>query len=194
MRPGLICILCGALLVTLTPAMARAEADPGGESVSYRPNRYGVGLLAGKAYDPEHFGLVILQGQMLVDYDRIVWHRAPEELYLKFEANLGITTDGRDKGLAAVNMLALFYLDAPDARRWRPFLEAGIGLIYTEYRVEGQGLYLNFNPQAGAGVEFRRDNGQALSIALRLHHLSNGNLYKDNRGVNSAFLMLGYLF
>ncbi|PLY02774.1 MAG: acyloxyacyl hydrolase [Desulfuromonas sp.] len=194
MRSALICIIWLGLIIGLLPVSVRAETATIGDAEEYRPNRYGVGLLVGRAYDPERFGMVILQGQMLVDYDRIFWHDAPAQLYLKFEANAGITTDGRDKGLAAVNMLALYYFSEPVQRHWTPYIEAGVGLIYTGFRVEGQGLHFNFNPQAGVGVEFRRGHEQNWTIALRLHHLSNGNLYRDNRGVNSAFLMLGYMF
>ena len=186
-----VCLLAVALPVCADGAVPERSTIPDSE---YVPNRYGVGLLLGGAYDPDPIGLVLVQGQMLVDYDRFSWHAAPEALSLKFEANAGITTDGRDRALLSVNALAHYYLGRRKAEKWVPYIEAGIGLIYTDFKVEGQGLRFNFNPQAGAGVEFALPEDRAMTVSLRLHHVSNGNTYKDNRGFNSAFLMIGYLF
>ena len=47
------------------------------------------------------------------------------------------------------------------------------------------------------GFKVPLDDGsdsEAISLGLRLHHVSNANLLKDNRGVNSVFLMVGYQF
>jgi len=162
-------------------------------AAEHPPPRYGFATLHGSSYDPERIGLSILQAFVLYDYEQIFWHRAPESLRLKFEGNLGVTTDGRARSFGSLNMLALYYLE-PLGKRWRPYGEAGIGLIYTDFHVEDQGLHLNFNPQFGAGIEYQLDNHQALFGGLRLHHLSNGNLYKDNRGINSWLLMLGCKF
>ena len=187
--PLLLCLVVCLCLVL--PVSAQASDA---EKTEYGPTRYGLSLLAGTAYDPDKIGLAIMQGQMLIDYERIVWHSAPESLRLKFEVNAGLTTDGRHRSLLAINMLALRYLERFRSGSWTPYVEAGIGLTNTDFRVEGQGLRLNFNPQAGAGVEYALPGGGALTTALRLHHISNGNIYKNNRGVNSALLMIGYLF
>ena len=155
--------------------------------------RYGVATLHGRSYDPEKIGLSILQGFALFDYDRVFWHPAPDNLRLKLEGNIGVTTVGRGRSFGSLNMLALYYLDIP-GYRWRPFGEAGIGLIYTDFHVEGQGLHLNFNPQLGAGVEIPLGERSALFAGVRLHHLSNGDLHDDNRGINSWLGMLGWIF
>ncbi len=182
-------LLCSLGLVR--PGQAQA-AEP--QTEGFAPTRYGVGLLVGSAYDPDRFGLLIMQGQLLLDYDRVFWHAAPESLRLKLEANVGISTAKNQRGLLAVNALALYYLEYFRRGNWTPYAEAGIGLIYTDFQVEGQGMRFNFNPQLGVGGEYALSGGGALSVALRLHHISNGNLYKENRGINSALLMIGYLF
>ena len=189
----LVPLLCGLFfcLVLSCPVFAQ---DATADESKYSPTRYGAALLVGNAYDPDNIGLLIAQGQMLVDYDRIFWHAAPKSLRLKFEANAGLTTDGRQRSLLAVNMLAMNYLERYRSGCWTPYVEAGIGLIYSDFRVDGQGLRFNFNPQAGAGYEYALENGAALTMALRLHHISNGNTYDENRGVNSALLLFGYLF
>jgi len=179
-----IVLLCGLFLIV--PGFVHAD--------NYIPTRYGTALLVGGAYDPETFGLVLLQGQMIVDYDRVFWHEAPEALRIKFEINGGLTTDGNHRGLLSVDMLALYSFDNFKMGRWLPYAEAGIGVIYTDFQVEGQGSRINFNPQLGIGVEYPLSTGGAMTVGLRLHHLSNANLMDENRGVNSALLLVGYLF
>jgi len=177
-------------LVSLVLVLGILGAVPAAAD-EYLAPRYGIATLHGTAYDPERIGLSILQGFVLFDYDQIAWHQAPEPLRLKLEANLGMTTDGRARSFGSLNMLALYYLE-PFVAHLRPYGEAGIGVIYTDFHVEGQGLHLNFNPQFGGGLEYELANRQALFGGIRFHHVSNGYLHEDNRGINSWLLMLGY--
>lgn len=183
------CVVCW--LSPIRPGHAQTAAE---ETDAFAPTRYGVGLLIGSAYDPDSFGLVIAQGQLLLDYDRVFWHAAPEPLRLKIEVNAGITTDGSQRGLLAVNAMALYYLERFKRGNWTPYAEAGVGLIYTDFQVEGQGMRFNFNPQLGVGGEYALTGGGAVTAALRLQHISNGNTHNENRGINAALLMIGYLF
>jgi lipid A 3-O-deacylase len=188
MRIPVIVLLLGLYLGLVLPASALAEEH------QYLPTRYGVALLSGGAYDPDHIGMVIVQGQLLTDYKRFLSHRTPDKLRLKVEANLGLTTDGRQRSMFSLNILALNYFENWRFATCTPYVEAGIGAIYTDFQVKDQGSRFNFNPQLGAGVEFPLQTGGSMTLGLRLHHISNGNLLKDNRGVNSALLMIGYLF
>lgn len=156
--------------------------------------RYGMALFAGQVYDPERFGLVILQGSVQLPYDQVFWHKAPDSLFFQGEFNLGLTTDGRDRALVAVNMMAVKYISLFSSVPWKPYLEGGIGVVYTDFKVKGQGLRFNFNPQIGAGVEYGAAGGRTLRVGLRLHHLSNADLHHDNRGTNSILIMAGVLF
>jgi len=179
----LLLLLCCTVFLAPVPLCA----------AEYVATRYGVATLHGTAYDPDHIGLSILQGFALFDYDRVFWHAAPPGLRLKLEGNLGVTTDGRERSFGSVNMLALYYL-GDERRRWLPYGEAGIGLIYTDFHVRKQGLHLNFNPQFGAGIEFSLEGTRAVFAGVRFHHISNGNLHEDNRGINSWLIMAGYTF
>lgn len=164
------------------------------------PTRYGVTTIAEIAYDPpdqvDGFGLINVFA--LVDYDSIMPHTSPEELRLKFEFNAGLARTSEDpkkyEPMISLNMLALYYVTGSPWPRVHPYGEAGIGVIYTGFRVEGQGLFTNFNPLFGFGVEIETGNTSAIILAVRFHHLSNAGLNNDNRGVNSAGLMLGYMF
>ncbi|MBU0483412.1 MAG: acyloxyacyl hydrolase [Proteobacteria bacterium] len=178
------------LLLILIPGSVLA-----GEGGFNDPERAGIGVTFGHSYDPSPtFGFLQITGILQYDYDRIWPHPAPEPLYFKVEASLGLADYHDNKRLmTSANMLAQYYIsDKPG--RFHPYLEAGIGLIYTDFNVEDQGLRFNFNPQAGIGCDFLTKKGNGYFANLRLHHLSNGNLYRDNRGNNSVLLQIGRWF
>lgn len=136
----------------------------------------------------------MVTGFMLFDYEDAWFHAAPESLRFKMEASLGSTMEGSARGMASVGGLALYYLDLLGGSLFRPYVEAGVGVIYTADKVDGQGSRLNFNPQIGIGVDFSGLDHPPLWASLRLHHLSNAGLHKDNRGVDSLVLMIGVYF
>lgn len=157
--------------------------------------RYGMALNLGKTFDPvKNIRFVQLTGFAMWDYDKVWHHWAPEPLRFKVEATAGVTTSPKIRTMASVGMLALYYLDFFPGSHFLPFAEGGIGVIYTDFRVKGQGLRFNFNPQIGIGTEYQNDRGPSYFATLRLSHISNGGLDHKNRGVNSLVLMLGRFF
>jgi hypothetical protein len=176
------------LSAILLPALSWAADE-------YVPTRYGMGGNLGLVYDPGgDYDFVQLNGFALFDYDAVWPHRAPEALRFKVEANAGATVEPRVRAIVSANMLALYYFDFWRTANLRPYGEAGIGLIYTDFQVKGQGLRVNFNPQLGIGTEIGCGNGPPWFAALRLHHVSNAGLHKDNRGINSVVLQVGFFF
>lgn len=159
------------------------------------PTRYGMSLEYGNTYDPgTDIGFVLLSGFALYDYGAF-WHqKRPRELRFKIEGAVGSSVRPDGGAVASIGMLALYYLDFIAGRDVRPYFEAGIGAIYTDFRVAGQGLRFNFNPQLGIGADLRQESGAALFAAIRLHHISNGEFYRENRGVNSLILQVGRHF
>jgi hypothetical protein len=172
--------------------LALLAASPAGAEGLASPARLGLGLTFGHSYDPSPtFGFIQLTGVLQYDYDHVWPHPAPDPLFFKLESSLGMVSyRGQERLLGSVNMLAQYYL-LPSTAHFRPYLEAGIGLIYSDFRVENQGLRLNFNPQAGLGADLRSSTGTLYFATFRGQHLSNGDLYHDNRGVNSVLLQIG---
>ncbi len=163
----------------------------------YAPTLDGVSLNWGYTYDPSDdtcFSQVSIF--RLYDYDRIWKHKAPERLRFKVEGSLGCAWwDHSDcRIIASVNIFAMLYLTDPLTNKIRPYVEAGIGGIYTDYRVSGQDYRINFNPQAGIGLEINTDSNRIWFSALRLHHLSNAGIGEINRGQNSVVLFIGQYF
>lgn len=128
------------------------------------------------------------------DYDQIWPHHAPEPLLFKVETAIGVASTPHCRALFSANMLAHYSLNGLSSHRFNPYVEAGIGVIYSDFQIKKQGLRLNFNPLLGIGTDFHSDDDRHGFIAVRLHHISNAELHDDNHGINSLLLQLGHFF
>lgn len=157
----------------------------------------GISLNLGYTYDPsDNIWFSQVSIFRIYDYDSIWPHKAPENLRFKVEGSLGgARMDNSDfRVMASVNIFAMLYLTGGGSRQVRPYVEAGIGGIYTDFRVAGQDYRFNFNPQAGVGVEMDTGEGPPCFASLRVHHLSNGGMGVSNRGQNSVVCLFGRYF
>ena len=182
-------IVC--LIFLGNPNIARSGKKPHDEI----PTRYGLSAVLGRTFDPVNdISFVQVSGFIMWDYERVWRHRASDSLRFKVETTAGTTTSPEIRAIVAVDMMALYYLEPFPHPKIHPFIEGGVGLIYTDFQVEGQGLRFNANPQIGIGTEFYVDSTPPFFMTIRLQHISNGGLHKNNRGVNSFVLMIGRFF
>ena len=182
-------------LAVLLILMFSAET-PAEETISDTiSDRYGLGTVFGNSYIPtDDISFAQVFGFALFDYEKIWGHAAPDPLRFKVEYSLGTTFEPDWSIITSANILAFYYLDKISTENIRPYMEAGIGIIYTDFQIEKQGLRVNFNPVAGVGIEFSLNSKQILFAAVRVHHLSNAELHEDNRGINSVVFMVGRSF
>ena len=186
-------LLCAILLLMFLANVNTALSED--DSESDIPTRYGMAAVLGKTFDPvDNIYFAQLSGFIMWDYDKIWQHWAPAPLRFKVEGTAGLTVSPQTRAMASVGMMALYYLNFFSSARQLPYLEGGIGVIYTDFQVEGQGSRFNFNPQVGIGMEFKAASDTSLFTALRLSHISNAGLDDENRGVNSVVWMLGRFF
>lgn len=179
------------LLLLFFPGTTTAE-EGNEENIN---DRYALALIFGNAYDPvNNIDFYMLSGSVLYDYKKVWHHKAPDPLRVKVEYSIGIAREKKTYLMTSVNMFALYYLDILEDDEIKPYVEGGIGIIYTGFQVRGQGFKVNFNPQMGLGTEFKTASLDAYFLALRLHHLSNADIADENRGVNSVILMFGRYF
>ena len=203
MSRGALRRLALLLALRLAPGLWAGEPAPADrlaawdepDAAGLARTRYDVGLLLGHSYNPASkitWGLTHLA--VIYDYDRVWPHAAPPPLRFKLELNVGGVNEPDERGVVAADFLALYYLDRWTVAWCRPYVEAGAGGIYTDFQLAHQGLRVNFNPQAGVGAEFRGAAGTRWFLTLRLHHLSNAGLNRENDGINSAFIGFGRRF
>ena len=163
--------------------------------VSDVPNRYGMSIVGGNSYDPQNdITFVQISGFALFDHEKIFPHRAPEALRFKVEGSMGSMTRPEKRFIVSASIFALYYINMLATKTLKPYVEGGIGGIYMDYRWEGQGARFNFNPQLGIGTEINTASGKPFLMALRLYHVSNAGLNKENRGLNAVTLHVGRFF
>ena len=159
------------------------------------PERVSGALSLSSSYDP-NFNLSSVLASASVWYDHgILWDQVRSgSKAFKLEAVAGSMVRPDVRGVASVNMMSLYYPAFAETGRFRPYLEAGIGAIFTDYQVDHQAYRFNFNPQLGIGTEVKQESGSTLFVAMRLHHISNGSINHNNQGVNSLLFQIGRFF
>jgi lipid A 3-O-deacylase len=177
-------------------APAAAAEVPAAKDQVVLPDQHGLSTEYGYAFDPHRdISFVMARAFAIYDYGAVWRSEHPKALRFKVEGAVGTTVTPDRDFMASVDMLAMYYPRLRPGQTLRPYVEGGIGIIYTEFRVPGQGLHFNFNPLLGVGCELPQRDGKNPFLALRLHHLSNGELYyRENRGVNSVVLQVGRYF
>ena len=75
--------------------------------------------------------------------------------------------------------------------RIAPYVEGGLGMIYTTQHTHEQGTQYNFISQAGLGLQFFLSKHVALTGGYRFRHLSNAGIDSPNRGIDHHFGLAG---
>lgn len=184
--------IIAASLLAPDLSLAAAPGPDAARASALEPTRTGLAASCGVSYSPSGVDFCLVTGILLFDYDRVWPHDAPETLRFRVEYNLGAIVEPRMRLMTSANMIAQLYYPGSGAGRLRPYLGGGIGVIYTDFKIEGQGLRFNFNPLLTGGVEFGPDD--AMFVEARIHHISNGGLDDENTGVNSVQFMFGRYF
>lgn len=76
--------------------------------------------------------------------------------------------------------------------RWSMFGELSMGGLWTTDPIPDNTSRLNFSAHWGGGVRIGRPRGNALILAYRFQHFSNGNQFSTNPGVNSHVVLAGW--
>ena len=75
-----------------------------------------------------------------------------------------------------------------------PYIEGGVGVMYTDLRGYRLGSHFQFLSQGGAGLSYFLTDNTALNLSWRFRHISNASLYDDNRGFNSYIFQAGFSY
>jgi hypothetical protein len=94
---------------------------------------------------------------------------------------------------AGANLL-LFSLRYDRGQQFVPFIEGGEGALYTGLRDHALGTHFQFSSQIGGGLEWFFTRTAALSVMYRLRHISNAGISRQNSGLNTNFVMLGFSY
>ncbi len=86
--------------------------------------------------------------------------------------------------------IRLVYGDAA----FRPFLEAGEGIVYTDLRKQDLGTRIQFTSTFGGGLEYEIRPDLAIGFQVRVRHMSNAGMASSNPGINTIFGLVGLTF
>lgn len=75
---------------------------------------------------------------------------------------------------------------------WSAFAELSMGGLWTTDPIPEETGRVNFTAHWGGGVRLRPRGGNALLLAYRFQHFSNGNQLGSNPGVNSHVFLAGW--
>jgi Lipid A 3-O-deacylase (PagL) len=77
--------------------------------------------------------------------------------------------------------------------RYRPYLEFNGGAMFSQKNVPaGNTSTFNFTAALGPGVMWAVNHTQAVSVAIRFWHLSNGYIGESNPSFNTVEFVVGY--
>jgi hypothetical protein len=85
-----------------------------------------------------------------------------------------------------------YYFDT--GTRLAPYIEGGLGLLYTDLRGYSLGGHFSFMENIGLGASYFLSRNLAFNAMWRYRHISNANLYDDNAGLDSSVILAGFTY
>lgn len=85
-----------------------------------------------------------------------------------------------------------YYFDT--GTRFAPYIEAGLGLLYTDLRGYHLGGHFSFTENAGLGAVYFLNDNLVFNASWRYRHISNAGLYSDNAGLDSGVILAGFSY
>ena len=79
----------------------------------------------------------------------------------------------------------------PLTKKFYPYVEGGLGMLYMSQHTREQSTQYNFLPQGGAGLMYFLKDNLALTIGYRYRHLSNNSFKSPNSGINVDMYLAG---
>ncbi|MFQ5744079.1 MAG: acyloxyacyl hydrolase [Acidobacteriota bacterium] len=105
---------------------------------------------------------------------------------------MGFFASGRNAYGSGFNLL--FEQRFNGRGRVLPIWRLGAGALGTNKEVPEGETQFNFSLVTGFAVDIMVNEGSALEIGYRFHHVSNGNTGNRNPGINAHTIMIGWTF
>ena len=79
----------------------------------------------------------------------------------------------------------------PLTKKFYPYVEGGLGMLYMSQHTREQSTQYNFLPQGGVGLMYFLKDNLALTVGYRYRHLSNNSFKSPNSGINVDMYLAG---
>jgi hypothetical protein len=169
--------------------------------ISFKATTIFAGLSDAEAADRKFFLAAFRYGRTLWANDSIALQYTLDAIpvavatgVITSRANVGgVTVFQRDSAYGGGVSPLGFQLDFANGSRVHPFahLNAGILGFTKAVPIEDSGK-LSFTLEGGGGVRIFTSERRAVTLGLRLHHISNGDRSGSNRGLNQFVFYAGF--
>ncbi|MBI3302116.1 MAG: acyloxyacyl hydrolase [Deltaproteobacteria bacterium] len=125
------------------------------------------------------------------------WFLPPGALEVAVEPFASVMTSIRPKNSGSLELgagLPMFSYYFNLGNHLHPYIEGGLGVLYTDLRGYHLGGHFSFLETAGAGVTYFLNDNLALNAGWRYRHISNASLYAHNVGLNSGIFLAGFSY
>ena len=93
---------------------------------------------------------------------------------------------------AGVNLLARYNF-LLSSEKWRPYIQVGFGLLYTNLTLQKFGnSNFNFASNAAAGMQYFFNQENSINLELRYFHFSNAGIDSNNINLDMINIFIGF--
>lgn len=182
--------------------LRRGDNEFGGwAGVSFKATTIFDGLTDAEAEDRKFFLAAFRYGRTLAANDTVALQYTLDAIPLAIASGVitsrtttvGVTTFDRETEYGGgVSPLGL-QLDFANGSKVHPFAHVNAGFLgFTKaVPIEDSGKFA-FTLEGGGGVRIFTSERRALTLGLRLHHISNGDRSGSNRGLNQFVFYAGF--
>ncbi len=193
-RSNLFVLVCMLVLFTVSPVWSGMESTPPAE----KPHKWlrEVGILTGYGTASldrdDDYEVIPILPQFGFDINPLArkLHINPRGTIEGIVEPLMNVVISPDTNAEVGSSFMLKYSDHITSRI-APYVEGGVGIIYTTQHTYEQSTQYNFLSQAGVGLQFFLNKKLALTGGYRFRHMSNAGIDSPNRGINYHFALLG---
>jgi opacity protein-like surface antigen len=127
-------------------------------------------------------------GYVVTDAHGPDWLRGNVEVLLE-PAVIHLDSDDGSATVAGVSVLGRWVFSG--VGRYRPYLEAGAGVLFGEVKLRQTNCSVNYLLQVGPGVMIFLSDTTSVTVGYRFQHISNGGACDENIGINSSSVHIG---
>jgi len=172
-----------------------------------KPGTWATGFRSGYSVSPRKVDMVpvhVRLGYTLFKGQK--WLFPPGALELNVEPFASVitrvTNPGRREGSMELGIMlpvVTYYFDlshwnVPYIDRFVPYIEGGLGMLYTDLRGYGLGGHFSFAETVGVGMAYCLDDNMTFNLGWRFRHMSNAGIYESNSAVNSYMFLAGFTY
>ena len=189
-RAGTLFFLLALIaLLTICPSLQAADEGP----LSQKGTKQ-IGINIGYGYTLSNRDIRFAPGSPYFGYvftDPVGngWYRGTVEGIV--EGDFNYVFKGQKRHASGVTFLGRYNLLSKN-ECWRPYVQAGVGMVGTNLSMHHFGSDFNFTLNLGSGIQYFWNSCNAINFEWRYKHISNAGINQHNVGLNMSMLLVGY--